>query len=132
MYVMGRFALGLSCLGFSGFLGLGWLFPFPFQGNFQLLSLQYFLVPFLFIFFFWDFYDSTVEALNVVLEVSEVVLIFFFLILLLHSASLIPAILSSTSLIVSSASLILLLVPSRVFLIPVSALFIIDSLFYFF
>ena len=28
--VLGCFALGLSCLGFSGFLGLRWLFPSPF------------------------------------------------------------------------------------------------------
>ena len=28
--VMGCFTLGLSCLGLSGFLGLGWLFPSPF------------------------------------------------------------------------------------------------------
>ena len=28
--VLGCFALGLSCLGLSGFLGLGWLFPSPF------------------------------------------------------------------------------------------------------
>ena len=26
---LGLFALGLSCLGLSGFLGLVWLFPFP-------------------------------------------------------------------------------------------------------
>ena len=30
IYVLGCFALGLSCLGLSGFLGLGWLFPSPF------------------------------------------------------------------------------------------------------
>ena len=35
---LGYFTLGLSCLGLSGFLGLGWLFPSPFQGSFQLLS----------------------------------------------------------------------------------------------
>ena len=28
--VLGCFALGLSCLGLSGFLGLEWLFPSPF------------------------------------------------------------------------------------------------------
>ena len=45
--------------------------------------LKYFLMVFLFVFFFWDSYDSNVGAFNVVLEVSEIVLIsfnlFFFL-----------------------------------------------------
>ena len=38
IYVLLHLALGLSCLGLSGFLGLRWLFPSPFWGNFQLLS----------------------------------------------------------------------------------------------
>ena len=71
---------------------------------------------FLFVFFFWDSYDSNVGVFNIVLEVSEIVLIsfnsFFFL-----SDSFISTILSSTSLILSSASIILLFVASRVFLI---------------
>ena len=57
---------------------------------------------FLFVFFFWDSYDSNVGAFNIVPEVSEIVLIpfnsvFFF------SNSFISTILSSTSLILSSA-----------------------------
>ena len=40
--VLGCFTLGLSCLGHFGFLGHGWLFPSPFLGSFQLLSLQVF------------------------------------------------------------------------------------------
>ena len=51
------FALGLSCVWLSGFLGLGWLFPSPFWGSFLLLSPKYFLMAFLFVFFFWDSYD---------------------------------------------------------------------------
>ena len=46
---------------------------------------KYFLSPFLFLFFFWDPYNSNVGVLNVVPEVSETVLISFhsfFLILL--------------------------------------------------
>ena len=81
-------------------------------------------MPFLFVFFFWDSYDSNVGAFNIVPEVSEVVLIsfnYFFL-----SASFTSTILSSTSLILYSASVILLLIPSRVLLISVIALFIID------
>ena len=35
-------SLGLSCLGLSVIPGLGWLFSFPCQGSFQLLSLQIF------------------------------------------------------------------------------------------
>ena len=36
------FPLGLSCLGLSGFLGLGCLFPSPLYESFQLLSPQVF------------------------------------------------------------------------------------------
>ena len=42
MYVLMCSSLGLSCLGLSVFPGLGWLFPFPCLGSFQLLSLQIF------------------------------------------------------------------------------------------
>ena len=80
---------------------------------------------FLLVFFFWDSYDSNVGAFNIFSEVSEIVLIsfnsFFF-----FPVSFISTILSSTSLILSSAYVVLLLVPSRVFLISVIALFIID------
>ena len=40
--------------------------------NYNLL--KYFLSPFLFLFFFWDHYNSNVAAFNVVPEVSESVL----------------------------------------------------------
>ena len=40
--VLRCFTLGLSCLGLSGFLELGWLFPSPFYGSFQRLSPQVF------------------------------------------------------------------------------------------
>ena len=96
--------------------------------NYSLL--RYFLMPFLFV-FFWESYDSNVGVFNIILEVSEVVLIssnyffsFFF------SVSFISTILSSTSLMLSYASVILLLVPSRVLLISVIALFIIYCLFF--
>ena len=42
MCVLRCFTLGLSCLGLSGFLGLGWLFPSPFGGSFLLLYPQVF------------------------------------------------------------------------------------------
>ena len=38
---------------------------------------QYFLMAFLFVFFFWDSYDSNFGAFNIVPEVSEVVFISF-------------------------------------------------------
>ena len=44
--VLRCFILGLSCLGLSRFLGLGWLFRSPFQGSFQLFLLKCFLMVF--------------------------------------------------------------------------------------
>ena len=112
--VLGCFALGLSCLGLSGLLRLGDYFLPHFRKIFNYYLLKYFLVVFLFVFFFWDSYDSNVGVFNTVLEVSEIVLISF------NSFSFFPlwfisTILSSTSLILSSASVILLFVASRVF-----------------
>ena len=111
-----------------GFLGLGGYFLPHFREVFKYYLLKYFLMDFLFVFFFWDSYDSNVGVSNIVPGVSEVVLISsnsFFL-----SASFISTILYSTSLILSSSSVIVLLVPSRVLLISVIALLIlVDSLF---
>ena len=129
--VLGCFALGLSCLGLSGFLDLGGYFLPHFRKVFNYYLLKYFLMAFLFVFFFWDSYDSNVGAFDIVPEVSEVVL-FSFNSFFPLSASFISTILCSTSLILSSASVILLLVPYRVFLISVIALFIIDWLFFYF
>ena len=108
-----------------GFLDLGDYFLPHFREVFNYYLLKYFLMVFLFVFFFWDSYDSNVGVFNIVPEVSEVVLISFHSFFL--SVSFISTILSSTSLTLSSASLILLLVPSRVFLNSLIALFIIDS-----
>ena len=129
--------LGVFHLGFSlgvytvwdslAFLDLGDCFLPHFSEVFNYYLLKYFLMPFLFVFFFWDSYDSNVGAVNIVPEVSEVVLIsFHFFFSFFLSASFISTIMSSTSLILSSASIILLLVPSRVLLVSVLALFIID------
>ena len=91
---------------------------------------KYFLSPFLFLFLFWDPYNSNVGAFNVVPKVSEIVLSschsFFFSLLLV----VISTILSSRSLIHSSASVILLLIPSREFLISFIVLFIIVCLLF--
>jgi len=130
--VLWYFALGFSCLGLSGFLDLGGYFLHHFRKVFNYYLLKYFLMPFLFFFFFWDTYDSKIGVFNVVPEASEVVFIFFhsffffplFFISFHHSIS--------TSLTLSSASVILLLVPYRVLLISVIALFIIEWLFFIF
>ena len=124
--------LGVFHLGFILF-GTFWVFWtwvaifFPILGTFSTILLKNFLMAFLFVFFFWDSYDSNVGAFDIVPEVSEVVLISFnsfnsfFL-----SVSFISTIVYSTSLVLSSASVILLLVPSRVLLISAIVLFIID------
>ena len=99
-------------------------------GKFVAVISSIFLMPFLFIFFFWDTYDLNVGAFNIAPEVSEVVLISFLSSFFL-SASFISTILSSTSHILSSASVILLLVLSKVLLISVTALLLLihSSLF---
>ena len=115
-------------------LGFFYLYDYflpHFKEVFNYYLFKYFLMPFLFVFFFWDSYDSNVGAFNIVAEVSEVVLIcfnsfFFFPLCLIYFH------LSFTSHILSSASAILLLFPSRVLLISVFALFIIDWLFFLF
>ena len=98
-----------------GFLDFGGYFLPYFRGVFNYYLLKYLLMAFLFVFFFWDSYESNVGAFDIVPEDSEIVLISFNSFFL--SASFISTILSSTSLILSSALVILLLVPSRVFLI---------------
>ena len=107
-----------------GFLDFGGYFLLHFREFFNYYLLKYFLMVFLFVFFFWDSYDLNVGAFNIVPEVSEIVLIsfnsfFFFPLCFIYFYH-------STSLILSSVSVILLLVPSRVLLISVIALFIID------
>ena len=88
-----------------GFLNLGDYFLPHFREVSNYYLLKYFLMAFLFVFFFWDFYDLNVGSFNIVPEFSEVVLISFNSFSL--SVSFISTILSSTSLILSSASVIL-------------------------
>ena len=120
--ILGCFALGLSCRDSLGFLDLGGYFLPRFREVLNYYLLKYFLMAFLFFFFFWDSCDLNVGAFNIVSEVSAVILIYFNS--FFFSASFISTNLSSNSLILSSASVILLLVPSRVLLISVIALFI--------
>ena len=60
-----------------GFLDLGGYFLPHFREVFNYYILKYFLMALLFVFFFWDNYDSNVGAFNIVPEVSEIVLISF-------------------------------------------------------
>ena len=72
-----------SVWDFLGFLNLGDYSLPHFREGFNYYLLKYFLMAFLFVFFFWDSYDSNVGVFHIVPEVSEVVLIsfnsFFFL-----------------------------------------------------
>ena len=87
-----------------GFLDLGDYFLPHFREVFNYYLLKYFLIVFLFVFFFWDSYDSNVGVFNTVLEVSEIVLISFNSFFFFLSDSFVSTILSSNSLILSSAS----------------------------
>ena len=69
------FSFSLSCLGLSGLLG--WVFLPYFREVFS-YNLIYFLMPFPFIFFFGDIYDSKVGVLNGVSVVSYVIFISFY------------------------------------------------------
>ena len=83
-----------------GFLDLSDYFPPHFRDVFNYYLLNYFVMAFLFVFFFfWDSYDSNVGAFNTVQEVSEIVLISFNSFFFFLSDSFISTILSSNSLI---------------------------------
>ena len=60
-----------------GFLDLADYFLPHFREVFNYYLLKDFLMVFLFVFFFWDSYDSNVGAFDIVPEVSEIVLIAF-------------------------------------------------------
>ena len=60
-----------------GFLDLGDYFLPYFREVFNYYLLKYFLMVFLFVFFFSNSYNLNVGAFNIVLEVSEIVLISF-------------------------------------------------------
>ena len=60
-----------------GFLDFGDYFPPLSRDVFNYYLLKNFLMAFLFVFFFWDSYDSNVGVFDIVSEVSEVVLISF-------------------------------------------------------
>ena len=73
--------LGVFCLGFilSGTFWVSWTWvtiSFPILGKFSTI-ISSSIFSFLFVFFFWDSYDSNVGAFNIVPEVSEIVHISF-------------------------------------------------------
>ena len=108
-----------------GFLDLGDYFLPHLREVFNYYLLKYFLMVFLFVFFFWDSYDSKVGAFNIVPEVSVSVLIsfnsfFFFPLCFIYFYHSIFYLTNPTS-----TSIILLLVSFRVFFISFIALFII-------
>ena len=74
--------LGVFLLGFIlfGTLWVSWtwvIISFPIFGKFSTIISSIFLMPFHFVFFFWDSYDSNLGVFNIVPEVSGVVLISF-------------------------------------------------------
>ena len=109
-----------------GFLDLGGYFLSHFREVFNYYLLKYFLMA-----FFLSFSSGTpmIRMLGHLTLSQRSVRLSSFLFILFSFflyALFISTIQSSTSLILSSASVILLLVPSRVLLISVIALFIID------
>ena len=96
--VLACFSLSLSCMGLLVPLGLDYFF-FHVGEMFNYNLFKIFLMPFLFLFFFWDPYSSNVSVFDIVLEIFESILGSFhssYLILLFRSYS---TILSSSTLI---------------------------------
>ena len=96
------FSLGLSCIGFFVPLGFDY-FLFHVGEIFNYNLYKHFLILFLFLFFFWDPYNSNVGVFDMVPEVSETVLSSCHYFTLFCSSEVIFTILSSSSLIHSSA-----------------------------
>jgi len=71
------FRLGFILFGTLWFSWTRMIILPHFREVFNYYLLEYFLMVFLFVFFFWDSYDSNIGSFNIVLEVSEVVHISF-------------------------------------------------------
>ena len=120
-----------NCLSILFILSKNQLLALLISTIFNYYLLKYFLMVFLFVFFFWDSYGSNVGVFNIVLEVSEIVLIsfnsfFFFPLWFIYFYNSIFYFTNS----IFCLYYILLFVPSRVFLISFIALFIIYWLFF--
>ena len=96
--------------------------------NYNLFKI--FLIPFFFLFFFWDPYNSHMVHLKFSQWPLRLSSVLFILFTICCSSKVISTILSSSSLIGPSASDILLLFPPRVFLILVLVLFFSVCLFF--
>ena len=70
--VLACFSLGLSSMGLFVPIALDWLFHVGEIFNCNLF--KNFLIPFLFLFFFWDPYNSNVGVFDIVSEFSETIL----------------------------------------------------------
>ena len=123
------FSLDLSCMGLSALPGVDY-FLSHIREVFNYSLFKYFLSPFLFLFFFWDPYNSNVRAFNAVPEVSETVLSSFhsFYFILLCGSHFHYFFFQVTY--PFFASVILLLIPYREFLISFIVLFIIVFLLF--
>ena len=107
-----------------GFLDLGGYFLSHVREVFNYNLLKYFLIPFLFLFFSGTPISRTLVHLILYQRSLRLSSFLFILFTLFCSSEVISTILFSSSLIHSSASDILLLIPSRVFLISVTVLFV--------
>ena len=114
----------------SCFLDLIDYFLFHVEEIFYYNLFKNFLIPFLFLLFFWDPMIRMLVCLILSQRSLRLSSVLFVLFTLFCSSEVISTILSSSSLICSSASDILLLIPSRVFLISVIVLFVSVCLFF--
>ena len=127
----GMFPLGFILYGTLHLLDLIDYISFSMLGNFStVISSKNVLIPFLFLFFFWDPIIQMLVCLILSQRSLRLSSVLFILFTLFCSSEVIFTILSSSSLIHSSASDILLLIPSRVFLISVIVLFVSVCLFF--
>ena len=113
MFLLRFILYGTLCTSWTGLT-----ISFSMLGKFStIISLKFFLIPFLFLFFFWDPYTSNVGVFDNVPRFLRLSSVLFILFTLFCSSEVVSTILYSSSRICSSASVILLLIPSRVFLI---------------
>ena len=125
MFLSGFILYGSLCL-----LDLIDYFLFNVVEIFNYNLLKIFLIPFLFLFFFWDPYTSNVGVFDNVPRFLRLSSVLFILFTLFCSSEVVSTILYSSSLIPSSASDILLMIPSRVFLISKIVLLVSVCLFF--
>ena len=106
------------------FLDLGDYFLSHVKEVFNCNLFKYFLRPFLFLFFFWDPYNLNVGCLMLSQKSLRFSSVLFILFSVFCSLAGISTILSFSSIIHSSSLIFLLLIPSSVFFISFTVLFI--------